>query len=245
MLLEGRVALVTGASRGIGAGIARAFAAQGACLFLSARSEGVDALASELSSSARPVRSLRGDLSNPDFARDLIVAARKEFGSVDVLVNNAAILQEGRIGMIPVQQMRDILDVNAVSLMTLTQYAVRAMDAARLPSIINLTSIAATRGMVGVSSYAASKGAVIGFTRASARELAPKGIRVNAIAPGFVDTDMVRGLPADLYQQRLATIAMGRIGTPEDVAGVALFLASDLSRYVTGQIIGVDGGMAL
>jgi 3-oxoacyl-[acyl-carrier protein] reductase len=117
------------------------------------------------------------------------------------------------------------------------------MDPTRSPSVVNLTSIAATHGMVGVSAYAASKGAVVGYTRSSAKELAPKGIRVNAIAPGFIDTDMVRGMPADLYQQRVESIAMGRIGMPEEVANVAVFLACDLSRYVTGQVIGVDGGM--
>jgi 3-oxoacyl-[acyl-carrier protein] reductase len=186
---------------------------------------------------------MRGDVSNPEFARELIGTVRKQHGRLDVLVNNAGILQEGRIGMIPVDQMRAVLDVNVLAVMMLTQYAVRAMDPTRSPSVVNLTSIAATHGMVGVTAYAASKGAVVGYTRSSAKELAPKGIRVNAIAPGFIDTDMVRGMPADLYQQRLESIAMGRIGRPEDVANVAVFLACDLSRYVTGQVIGVDGGM--
>jgi 3-oxoacyl-[acyl-carrier protein] reductase len=210
---------------------------------LCARSEGVEAVANELASGPYPVRAMRGDVSNPEFARELIGTVRKQHGRLDVLVNNAGILQEGRIGMIPVDQMRAVLDVNVLAVMMLTQYAVRAMDPTRSPSVVNLTSIAATHGMVGVTAYAASKGAVVGYTRSSAKELAPKGIRVNAIAPGFIDTDMVRGMPADLYQQRLESIAMGRIGRPEDVANVAVFLACDLSRYVTGQVIGVDGGM--
>ena len=243
MLLEGRVALVTGAGRGIGAAIARAFAAEGATLLLCARGEAVDDVVRELHAADRPARAMRGDVSDPTFARDLVASARKEHGRVDVLVNNVGMLQEGRIGMIPVEQMRVVFDVNVLSMMVLTQYAVRAMDSKRSPSVVNLTSIAATHGMVGVTAYAASKGAVIGYTRSSAKELAPKGIRVNAIAPGFIDTDMTRGMPADLYQERLETISMGRIGMPEDVAGVATFLASDLSRYVTGQVIGVDGGM--
>jgi 3-oxoacyl-[acyl-carrier protein] reductase len=244
MLLEGRVALVTGASRGIGAAIARAFAAEGAALLLSARSEGVEEIARELSEGGRPARAMRGDVSDPNFARELITSVRKEHGRLDLLVNNAGVLQEGRIGMIAIEQMRTVWDVNVLSMMALTQYAVRIMDSTRSPSIVNLSSIAATQGMVAVSAYAASKGAVVGYTRSSAKELAPKGIRVNAIAPGFIDTDMTRGMPPDLYQQRLGSIAMGRIGTPEDVAGVAVFLGSDLSRYVTGQVIGVDGGMA-
>ena len=244
MLLEGRVALVTGASRGIGAAIARAFAAEGATLLLTARSEGVEEVARELAAQGRPARAMRGDVSDPNFARELITSVRKEHGRLDLLVNNAGVLQEGRIGMIAIEQMRTVWDVNVLSMMALTQYAVRIMDATRSPSVVNLASIAATHGMVAVSAYAASKGAVVGYTKSSAKELAPKGIRVNAIAPGFIDTDMTRGMPAELYQQRIGSIAMGRIGTPEEVAGVAVFLGSDLSRYVTGQVIGVDGGMA-
>ena len=244
MLLEGRVALVTGASRGIGAAIARAYAAEGASLLLCARSEGVEALALELAAGQRPVRAMRGDLSDPAFARELITSVRKEHGRLDVLVNNAGILRQGLIGMTSTEQMRELLEVNVVALMTLTQYATRVMDPKRSPSVVNLASIAGTAGMEGVTAYSASKAAVVGYTLSSAKELAPKGIRVNAIAPGFIDTDMVRGVSPDWYERRLQSIRMGRIGTPEDVAGVAVFLGSDLSRYVTGQVIGVDGGMA-
>ena len=243
MLLEGRVAVVTGASRGIGAAIARAFAAHGATLLLCARSEGVEDVARELTSPERPAQALRGDVSDPAFARQLITSARKEHGRLDVLVNNAGILRQGLIGMTSADQMRELLDVNVLALMTLTQYATRVMDAARSPSVVNLASIAGTQGMEGVTAYSASKAAVVGYTLSSAKELAPKGIRVNAIAPGFIDTDMVRGVSTDWYQRRMQSIRMGRIGTPEDVAGVAVFLASDLSRYVTGQVIGVDGSM--
>jgi 3-oxoacyl-[acyl-carrier protein] reductase len=243
MLLEGRVALITGASRGIGAAIARAFAAEGATLLLCARSEGVETLARELDAANRPVRAMRGDVGDPAFARELITSARRQHGRLDVLVNNAGILRQGLIGMTTTDQMRELLDVNVLAVMMLTQYASRVMDSRRSPSIVNLASIAGTQGMEGVSAYAASKAAVVGYTLATAKELAPKGIRVNAVAPGFIDTDMVRGVAPDWYERRLQSIRMGRIGTPDDVAGVVVFLASDLARYVTGQVIGVDGGM--
>jgi 3-oxoacyl-[acyl-carrier protein] reductase len=145
--------------------------------------------------------------------------------------------------MTTTDQMRELLNVNVLAVMMLTQYASRVMDSRCSPSIVNLASIAGSQGMEGVSAFAASKAAVVGYTLATAKELAPKGIRVNAIAPGFIDTDMVRGVAPDWYERRLQSIRMGRIGTPDDVAGVAVFLASDLARYVTAQVIGVDGGM--
>jgi 3-oxoacyl-[acyl-carrier protein] reductase len=169
MLLEGRVALVTGASRGIGAAIARGFAAQGATLLLCARNEAVDELARELGTAGQPVRALRGDLADPAFAKELIGAARKEYGRLDVLVNNAGILRQGLIGMTSADQMRELYQVNVHAVIALTQYATRLMDGRRSPSIVNLASIAGTQGMEGVTAYSASKAAVVGYTLACAK----------------------------------------------------------------------------
>ena len=243
MLLEGRTALVTGASRGIGAAIAKAFAREGARLVVGGRSALVEAVADEIRGKGADAVAVRGDLRDEVCAKALVAACRKEFGGLDVLVNNAGMMLPTRLGMASANSVRELFEVNVFAPIALTQYAIRLMDETRRPSIVNLASIAGTRGMEDLSVYSASKGAVVAFTLASAKELAPKGIRVNAIAPGFIDTDMVRGLTPDELRRRIDSIGMGRAGTPEEVAGAALFLASDLSRYVTGQILGVDGGM--
>jgi 3-oxoacyl-[acyl-carrier protein] reductase len=243
MLLDDHVAIVTGASRGIGRAIATTFAAQGARLALCSRSEQLDEVVAEIRGSGGQAIGVRGDIADDGVARELVRQCRREFGRADVLVNNAAIIAQALLGMTTGTAVQEMLAVNVASVINLTQYAIRIMDAKRAPSIINLASIAGTRGLEGVTAYSASKGAVVAFTLSSAKELAPRGIRVNAIAPGFIDTDMTRSLPQDWYQKRLASIGMGRAGTPQDVASAVLFLASPLSRYVTGQVLGVDGGM--
>ncbi len=242
MLLEGRSAVITGASRGIGAAIARRFAAEGARVLLCGRGEGVTEVAGAITQARGSAVALRGDVREDAFLRQLVQTSRKEFGGLDVLVNNAGLMHGGVVGMTSAETTRELLEVNVVAPIALTQYAIRAMDPARGPSIVNVASLAGVRGLDGLSAYSASKGALVAYTRAAAKELAPRGIRVNAVAPGFIATGMIEGLEPELLRRRVESITMGRIGTPEEVASAVLFLASDLSRYVTGQVLGVDGG---
>jgi len=243
MLLEDRVALVTGASRGIGRAVALTFAEHGASVVISSRSAELEETAAMVRERGGRAVSLRGDLREDGFPRQLIRVCKKEHGRIDVLVNNAGVLLSGLLGMISISGLRETFETNTLATIDLTQYAIRLMDASRGPSIVNVASIAGTGGLDGVTGYSASKGAVVAFTRASAKELAPKGIRVNAIAPGIIDTAMTQTLPEDVRRRRVEAIAMGRMGTPQEVANVALFLASSLASYVTGQVLGVDGGM--
>jgi 3-oxoacyl-[acyl-carrier protein] reductase len=240
-----KVALVTGSATGVGRACAVRFAKLGYAVVVNYSKSEADARETVKLVEAEGASALlcKATVADDSQVKALVARTAEAFGRLDVLVNNAGILRQGLIGMTSTDQMRELLDVNVLAVMTLTQYATRVMDQRRFPSVVNLASIAGTQGMEGVTAYSASKAAVVGYTLSSAKELAPKGIRVNAIAPGFIDTDMVRGVTPDWYERRLQSIRMGRIGTPEDVAGVAVFLASDLSRYVTGQVIGVDGSM--
>ena len=243
MLLEDRVALITGASRGIGRAVAMTFAEHGASVVLASRSPELDETAALIQEQGGRATAARGDLRDEGFPRQLVQLCKKEHGRIDVLVNNAGILLSGLLGMTSAQSLRETFETNILSTIHLTQYAIRLMDPSRGPSIVNVASIAGTRGLDGVTGYSASKGAVVAFTHSSAKELAPRGIRVNGIAPGIIDTAMTQSLAEDVRRRRVEAIALGRMGTPQEVANVALFLASSLASYVTGQVLGVDGGM--
>jgi 3-oxoacyl-[acyl-carrier protein] reductase len=246
--LSGKVALVTGSSRGIGRAIATRLAEHGAAVILNGRHpspelhEAARTLAQEYCTRCEVAAA---DVSDGVQVSTMLQTVFKAFGRLDILVNNAGILRDGLIGMVRDADIRETLGVNVMGTINCIQAGTRLLQRSGGGSIINLTSIIGVRGNKGQIVYGASKGAVISATLSAAKELSAKGIRVNAIAPGYVDTDMIKSIPSETHARILANIGMGRIGSPDDVAKVALFLASDLSRYVTGQVIGVDGGMLI
>lgn len=246
-LLQGQHVLITGASRGIGAAIARLFAQHGAVLYLNARHlEPLQVLAAELKRDYDAVCSLHCfDISDADAVKQGFQALFKQTKRLDVLINNAGVLSSGLLPMVSPAQLQQAFATNSMGALYCCQYASRLMQRQQTGSIINMTSIMGTDGARGQAVYSASKAAVIGMTKALAKELAPHHIRVNAIAPGLIATDMAEEMTAEQYQQRLASIGMGYIGQPEQVANTALYLASSMAEYVTGQVIGVDGGMTV
>lgn len=242
--LSGRVALITGASRGIGLAIAQRLAAAGATVVLNARTIDEGVVATFDAPLAGQVFVLPGDVSRPEVVGDMMRTILSRHKRLDILVNNAGIMRAAFIGMISADDIDRTIATNLTGLIHLIQSASRLM-ARSGGSIVNLSSIVGTKGAAGQLVYAASKAGIIGATLAAAKELAPKGIRVNAVAPGYIDTDMTAKLGDEVRLQTLKSIGLGRAGAAEDVADAVLFLASDLSRYVTGQVLGVDGGMTI
>jgi 3-oxoacyl-[acyl-carrier protein] reductase len=245
-MLQDKVCFITGSTRGIGWATAREFARRGATVILNHRGSGelLEERCRELEAEFHgTVTGLSADVRDTAAVKDCYLQIFRRFKRLDVLVNNAGILQDALLGMITDENMRTVIDTNLVGSLVHLQEASRLMSRNRRGSIVNISSIIGRFGNEGQTVYAASKAAIIGATMAAAKELAPRNIRVNAVAPGFIDTAMTRGLPPEKFQQRMAGIRMGRIGTAEEVAQAIVFLASDMSSYVTGQVIGVDGGM--
>jgi len=243
MLLTNKVALITGTSRGIGKGIVEQFAANNSIIYANARTEGsideyVQFIREKYNVSITP---LYFDVTDTTAAKDAILRIKKEQGKLDVLVNNAGIMKEDLIGMISKDTMLEIFETNVFAVMDLIQLSSKLMLRQKSGSIINISSIVGVNGSKGLLAYSASKGAVISMTKAAAKELAPYNIRVNAIAPGMIDTELFRSINKEHPTELINNIGMGRLGTPEDVAKACVFLASDLSEYVTGQVLGVDG----
>lgn len=246
--LEGKVAFVTGSTRGIGLETARTLARHGATVVLNghASQETVDQSAADIAREfGTPCFGLLADAADPSAVKSCYAQIFTRFKRLDVLVNNAGVMHEGLLGMIRDTAVRQTLEVNVMGPILHLQEASRLMARNKSGSIVNVTSIMGRFGAEGLTVYSSSKAALIGLTLAAAKELAPKNIRVNAVAPGFIDTDMTRSMPPQAYLQRLASIKMNRPGTPSEVADAIAFLASDLSRYVTGQVLGVDGGMVI
>jgi 3-oxoacyl-[acyl-carrier protein] reductase len=244
--LKGQVALVTGSSRGIGRAVAEALAAAGSDVIVNAQKHELRDLAATLSET-HGVRceAIAADVSDVEQVNAMFQHVFKSFRRLDTLVNNAGILRDALIGMIRQEDVTATLGVNTIGTLNCIQAGARLLQRSGGGSIINISSIIGVRGNAGQLVYAASKGAILAATLAAAKELASKQIRVNAITPGYIDTDMARSIPEEIQRERLSSIAMGRIGTPADVAGTAVFLASSLSRYVTGAVIAVDGGMLI
>lgn len=244
-LLEGKVAIITGASRGIGKAIAEKFAEQGANIAFTYLSsdEKANALASELSSKGIKALPFKSDAAKMEQAENLAQSVVDAFGRIDVVVNNAGITRDNLLMRLTEEAWDEVINTNLKSVFNLTKAVQRTMLKQRSGSIINMSSVVGVKGNAGQANYAASKAGIIGFTKSIALELGSRNIRSNAIAPGFIETEMTGQLDEKTVQGWREAIPLKRGGTPEDVANLALFLASDLSAYVTGQVIHVDGGM--
>ncbi|GAA5181626.1 glucose 1-dehydrogenase [Niveibacterium umoris] len=245
--LSGRIALVTGATGGIGGAIAHTLIAHGARVVLSARNaERLATLSDTLREAGlTPLGTLAYDLQDATAISTALKSFAAEHKRLDILVNAGGQMQDAPLGMISAAAIDQTLQVNVAATLHHMQYAARLMARQGSGSIINIASIVGLVGSANQTLYAASKAAIVGATRSAAKELAPKHIRVNALAPGFIDTALTAHYTPAVRDKVIAGIGMGRAGTAEEVADVALFLASDLARYVTGQVIGVDGGMLL
>lgn len=243
-LLEGKVALITGATRGIGKGIAQKFAAEGAKVaFTYAGSvDKAKELEKELGEITE-VKSYQSDASDYDAAQELVAKVLEEFGQIDILINNAGITRDNLMLRMSKEDWDTVLRVNLDSVFNLTKAVIKPMMKAKAGSIINMTSVVGVKGNAGQANYAASKAGVIGFSKSIALELGSRNIRCNALAPGFIETEMTGALDEKTVQGWRDAIPLKRGGQPEDVANACLFLGSDLSSYITGQVLNVDGGM--
>ncbi len=239
-LLDGKVCLVTGAGRGIGRAIAERFASEGAIVYANdVNKDELDRWIPQFMEGV--IRPICFDITEESAVKNAALFIKKEAGRIDVLVNNAGIEFNESIGMISRKNMEKMFLVNVFAMVDLIQVVSRVMGRQESGSIINISSIVGRRGNPGQLVYSATKGAVISLTKSAAKELANKGIRVNSIAPGLTNTRMMQAEDNEKLQQRINNISMGRLAEPADIANACLFLASDLSSYISGQVIGVDG----
>ncbi|MEX2155244.1 MAG: 3-oxoacyl-[acyl-carrier-protein] reductase [Gemmatimonadales bacterium] len=241
--LSGKVALVTGGTRGIGLEICRAFAGAGAQVALCSR-DGTQAaeVAKQLGTEARGYAC---DVGVASQVEALAKAVDKDFGRIDVLVNNAGFTKDNLLFLLTETDWDAVVNTNLKGAYLVTKYAARGMIKRRWGRVINITSVVGLNGNKGQSNYSASKAGMIGFTKSVAKELASRNVLVNAVAPGYIDTELTRGISAEAKKYLLDNIPLGRLGQGPDIAGAVLFLASDLASYITGQVLVVDGGMVM
>jgi len=246
--LSGKVALITGGSRGLGRAIAVAFARQGADVAINYRGNEVAAtqVVTEIRGLGRRAEAIQGDTSGGRTAAEAIVkAAMDAFGTIDILVNNAGITRDNLMMRMDEAEWQDVIDTNLSGPFWMTKAIARPMVKARSGRIINMSSVAGRMGNAGQANYAAAKAGLIGLTKTTARELASRSITCNAIAPGLIETDLIADLPEQASEAIRAMAPLGYIGSAADVAGAAVYFASDEARYVTGQVLGVDGGIMM
>ncbi|MCC8360283.1 3-oxoacyl-[acyl-carrier-protein] reductase [Salinimicrobium sediminilitoris] len=244
-LLEGKNAIITGASRGIGKGIAEVFAKHGAnvAFTYSSSAEAANQLEKELQELGIKAKGYKSDAADFKQAEELIKNVQQDFGSIDILVNNAGITKDNLLMRMSEEDFDKVIEVNLKSVFNMTKAVQRTMLKQRHGSIINMSSVVGVKGNAGQANYAASKAGMIGFSKSMALELGSRNIRTNVIAPGFIETEMTGKLDEKVVEGWREAIPLKRGGTPEDIANTCVFLASDLSAYITGQVINVDGGM--
>ena len=245
-LLTGKVALITGATRGIGRAIALKFASEGADVAFTYRSqtEAAIALTEDIEAMGVKAKGYQSDAADFAAAHEIVDDVKAIFGHIDILVNNAGITKDGLMMRMDEQQWDAIIDTNLKSAYNFIHACTPVMARQRSGSIINMTSVVGISGNAGQCNYATSKAGLIGLAKSIAKEMGPRGVRANCIAPGFIDTDMTSAIPEDMRKEWEKQIPLRRGGTPEDVASVALFLASDMSSYMTGQVLNCCGGMS-
>lgn len=244
-LLEGKVALITGASRGIGEAIAKKYAEQGAHIAFTFLSSELRArsLENDLRSNSSKVQAYRSNAASFSEAEKLVQDVIAEFGRIDIVVNNAGITRDNLLLRITEDQWDEVIDTNLKSVYNITKQVIKPMMKQRSGSIINMSSVVGVSGNPGQSNYAASKAGIIGFSKSIAQEMGSRNIRCNAIAPGFIETEMTDTLSDEVKKEFMKSIPMGRYGTAEEVANLCLFLGSDLSTYINGQVIHICGGL--
>lgn len=246
-MLNNKVALITGCNRGIGRAVMEKFAENNATIYAAARKKGsLDKIVNKLiSNHGVVITPVYFDMVDTEKLKKTFFEINNNHKRLDILVNNAGVMKDALIGMVTEKNMQDVFSVNVFALINSIQFAVKLMKRNKSGSIINISSIVGREGNPGQIVYSASKGAVISMTRTAAKELSSNNIRVNAIAPGMIDTDMLRSIGELRISDMISKIGLGRLGTPDEVASAAAFLASDASSYITGQVIGVDGGVVI